>query len=243
MFSVDSILDLAVYLIMSRSSNSGFIHFIPLLLIAVAVLAISFSNYKNVYKTNSSNKSVLSESDESKKEETKELNLEKNKDNQELSVEKEEIEEVEDVEEAENVEDVEEEIDDDVNVESEFEQESETISSDGTVNKFKFKLKTKKVNGKTVIETANGNMEIKNNPEDSVENLVNAGILDTPTSFEAKTNDNNKIEFEVRGVEIKKLLGLFEVSLPKTVTVDSETGNVVNSNQSIWIKFLSLLSI
>lgn len=133
--------------------------------------------------------------------------------------------------------------DDKTKTESEFEQESETVSSDGTVNKFKFKLKTRTVNGKTIIETAKGEMEVKSSPRDSVDNLVNNGILDTPTSFEAKTNDNNKIEFEVQGVEVKKLLGLFEVSLPKTVTIDSETGNVIDTNQSIWTQLLSLLSI
>lgn len=134
------------------------------------------------------------------------------------------------------------EVDED-ETETEFEQESETASPDGTVNKFKLKIKTRTVAGKTIIETASGEMEVENSPEEAVNSLVENEVLDTPTSFEAKTNDNNKVEFEVQGVEVKKLLGLFAVNLPKTVTVDAETGDVTSSNQSVWTRFLSLLSI
>ena len=85
-------------------------------------------------------------------------------------------------------------------------------------------------------------MEVENSPEEAVNSLVENEVLDTPTSFEAKTNDN-KVEFEVQGIEAKKLLGLFAVNLPKTVTVDAETGEVTSSNQNVWTRFLSLLSI
>lgn len=143
--------------------------------------------------------------------------------------------EVENEDEAEDV--------DDKEIETEFEQESETASADGTVNKFKLKIKTRTVAGKTIIETASGEMEVENSPEEAVNSLVENEVLDTPTSFEARTNDNNKVEFEVQGVEAKKLLGLFAVNLPKTVTVDAETGEVTSSNQNVWTRFLSLLSI
>lgn len=151
--------------------------------------------------------------------------------------------EAEDLDDVEDIDDDIDEVEDEIENEAEFESENETASSDGTVNKFKLKLKTRTVNGKTLIETAAGEIETENSPDEAVSNLLDDGILDTPTSFEAKTNDDNKIEFEVQGVEIKKLLGLFKVSLPKTVTVDSETGVVTNTNQNIWTRFLSLLSI
>lgn len=143
--------------------------------------------------------------------------------------------EVENEDEAEGV--------DDNEIETEFEQESETASADGTVNKFKLKIKTRTVAGKSIIETASGEMEVENSPEEAVNSLVENEVLDTPTSFEARTNDNNKVEFEVQGVEAKKLLGLFAVNLPKTVTLDAETGEVTSSNQNVWTRFLSLLSI
>lgn len=131
----------------------------------------------------------------------------------------------------------------DDSVETEFEQESETASDDGTVNKFKLKIKTRTVAGKTIIETASGEMEVENSPTDAVNSLVDNDILDTPTSFEAKTNDDNKVEFEVQGLEVKKLLGLFSVNLPKSVTLDADTGEVIASKQGVWTRFLSLLSI
>lgn len=151
--------------------------------------------------------------------------------------------EVEDETEAEDENETENENEVEDETETEFEQESETASPDGTVNKFKLKIKTRTVAGKTIIETASGEMEVENSPEDAVNSLVENEVMDTPTSFEAKTNDNNKVEFEVQGVEVKKLLGLFVVNLPKTVTVDAETGDVTSSNQSVWTRFLSLLSI
>lgn len=245
---------------MSSSKN-----FLPLLAVTVLVLSVGLINFSQVSDLKVTNRqNVLSDSDENKVEEIKnEEKKEETKQVERKEVEKEETKEkietksevklttgkikvdgVEDEDEAKNdLDDDKNETDNKTEEESEFEQESETVSSDGTVSKFKFKLKTKTVNGKTIIETAKGEMEVKNNPEDSMNDLVNDGVIDTPTSFEAKTNKDNKVEFEVQGVEIKRLLGLFEVNLPKTVTVDAETGDVVDSNQSIWTQFLSLLSI
>ncbi|EKE04944.1 MAG: hypothetical protein ACD_19C00428G0006 [uncultured bacterium] len=239
--------------------------------ILLSVGLVNFSQVSDSKVANT--QSVLSESDENKVEEnkTEEIKKEqrkemKRKENEEKKQEKIEVKkevrlttgkikidnqedgnEVEDLDDAEDIDDdideVEDEIEGETELESEFESESETTSSDGTVNKFKLKLKTRTVNGKTLIETAAGEIETENSPDEAVSNLLDDGILDTPTSFEAKTNNDNKVEFEVQGVEIKKLLGLFEVNLPKTVTIDSETGVVTNTNQNIWTRFLSLLSI
>ncbi len=126
--------------------------------------------------------------------------------------------------------------------ESEFEQESETASADGTVNKFKLKLKTRTVAGKTIVETEAGEVEVENNPDEVINNLVSAGLLDNPTSFEAKTN-NNSVEFEIQGTESKKFLGIIDVVIPKMLTISSETGEVVSMNQNVWSRILSLLSI
>ena len=244
---------------------------LPLLAITALFLSVGLVNITQVSDSKvTKTQSVLSESDENKveeveiqskdrkREEKKDEKKDENKEKEQKKIETEikteneqrlttgkiEIDEVEDENEAkDDANDDKDEPEDKTKMESEFEQESETVSSDGSVNKFKFKLKTKTVNGKTIIETSSGEMEVKNNPEDSVDELINAGVIDTQISFEAKSNDNNKVEFEVQGVEIKKLLGLFEVSLPKTVTVDSETGTVINTNQNIWTRFLSMLSI
>lgn len=127
-------------------------------------------------------------------------------------------------------------------LESEFEQEVETEDSDGSVSRFKLKVKTKTVNGKTLVETKAGAIEVSNDPNDTVNNLVENGVIDTPVEFEART-ENNKLEYEFKGLESKKLFGLFKVDLEKIVTVDADSGEVVSTNQSIWNRFLNLLSV
>jgi len=139
-----------------------------------------------------------------------------------------------------NVDNDENEVEDEV--ETEFEQETETASVGGTVNKFKLKIKTKMVNGKPFVKTVSGEREVKTSPEEVANNLVQDNLIDQPVSFEVKAN-NNKIEFEIQGVDSKKLFGLFDIALAKTVTVDSSTGDVLSTNQNFWTRFLSLLSI
>jgi len=242
---------------------------LPLLAVTVLVLSFALVNYSEFMTSKVENtQSVLSKSDEKRDENEEQDKVEEKKQERERTEtkneEKKEIKEevkkeissgrikidpiivVKRNEGSENEVEVEDSVESDDGVkeeiETEFEQESETASPDGTVNKFKLKIKTKTVAGKTIIETASGEMEVENSPEEAVNSLVENEVLDTPTSFEAKTNDN-KVEFEVQGIEAKKLLGLFAVNLPKTVTVDAETGEVTSSNQNVWTRFLSLLSI
>lgn len=131
----------------------------------------------------------------------------------------------------------------DEDVETEFEEESETISADGTVNKFKLKIKTRTVAGKTVIETASGEVEVEKDPDEAINELVASGIIDEPVSFEAKVNNREKVEFEIQGTDSKRFLGIFKIVIPKLITVSSETGEVVSTNQNAWSRILSLLSI
>lgn len=126
--------------------------------------------------------------------------------------------------------------------ETETEREYESVSENGEVSRFKLKIKTRTQDGKTIVETAAGEVEVSNSPDDTINDLVNDGLMDTPLSMEVKTN-NDKVEFEIKGVEEKKLFGLFNLELPKAVTVDSETGEVLSTDQSIWNRFLNLLSV
>ncbi len=138
---------------------------------------------------------------------------------------------------------VEDEIEDEDGTETETEEESETVSSDGTVNKFKLKIKTRTANGKTIVETVSGEVEVENNPEDTVNELVENGLIDEPTSIEVKMNNREKVEFEIQGTDSKKFLGIFNVVIPKVLTVASDTGEVVSTNQNVWSRIISLLSI
>lgn len=251
--------------------NKNLLPLLAVTVLVLSFALVNYSEFLSSKVTNT--QGVLSDSDEKKEEDKEDEKKDEKKEEKERvevknEVRKEERKEVKReissgkikidpiivVKRSEDTEnEVEDETEDEVEVEdeneieneteTEFEQESETASADGTINKFKFKLKTRVVNGKTVIETASGEMEVENSPEDAVNSLVENEILDTPTSFEAKTNNNNEVEFEVQGIEVKRLLGLFAVNLPKTVTIDAETGEVTSSNQNVWTRFLSLLSI
>lgn len=132
-------------------------------------------------------------------------------------------------------------------VESEFEQETETSvngeNESKSKSKFKLKVETKMVKGKPVVETNSGQKEVKNSPEDVANSLVEDKIIETPVSFEAKTNDKNEVQYEIQATEDKKFLGIFRVVLPKMLTISSETGEVVSTNQNAWTRFLSFLSI
>ena len=238
---------------------------LPLLAITTLLLSIALVNYdKSLVSGDKSTQSVLSESDENEDREDR-------SDEDEGEEEKEEIRETERVEEREiknetkklnartetiKVEEeieIEEDFDDDDSdldqdeledeVETEFEEESEIASSDGTVSKFKLKIKTRTVAGKTIVETASGEVEVEKDPDDTINQLVDSGIIDEPVSFEAKVNNREKVEFEIQGTDSKKFLGIFNVVIPKLITVSSETGEVISTNQNIWSRILSLLSV
>lgn len=228
---------------------------------------------KSLVSNSNSTQSVLSESDENKEDEKKEEKVEEKKEvrneerkqeekrsgetirienkgtrvkievknrvsnRNEIKIEDDDIDEVEIDDESET----EDEIDDEQ--EEEFEEESEITLPDGSVNRFKLKIKTRTTAGKTIIETASGEVEVENDPEETVNNLVENGLIDNPTSVEIKENQREKVEFEIQGTDSKKFLGIFKVVIPKTITVSSETGEVVSTNQNVWSRIISLLSI
>lgn len=190
---------------------------LPLLAITGILLSVGLVNNLDISNSKVTNtQSVLSKSDEKGKDE--EIRTETR-----IEARIEEKDEIE-KDEIENEDSI-----DDEN-ENEFEKETETASADGNLNRNRFKLKVK-------TETANSKKV-----EDAVNNLVEDNVIDEPISF--KTNEEtDKVEFEVQGSEEKRFLGLIKVVLPKMVTVDANTGEVVSTNQNIWTKFLSLLSI
>ena len=188
---------------------------LPLLAITAFFLSVGLVNFTQVSDSKvASTQSVLSKSDEVRTEAKVE---DKDEDEDEVEV-KEEVE-------------IKDEVEDEV--ESEFEQEIETeteaASADGKVNKFKLKVKEKTVDSKKV--------------EDTVNNLVDDNVLDTPISYEVKTDEKNVVKYEVQGTEDKRFLGIFKVVLPKMLTVSATTGEVISSDQNIWTRFLSFLSI
>lgn len=242
---------------------------LPLLAITVLVLSFSLISYqKNIVSNNRSKQAVLSDFDEKETEDDRRDDKEEDRNNNETREIKNKSEEerreserieIRNNDETENssmkskkmeivrIEDKDEdnaeyEADEMEDQELEIEQESETELIDGTVNRFKLKIKTRTVAGKTIVETAKGEMEVEKDPNEVINNLVKNGLLDTPISFEAKAN-NSKIEYEIQGTDSKRLLGIFEIVIPKLLTVSAETGEVVSSGYDLWPRFLNLLSI
>lgn len=239
---------------------------LPLLALTALLLSVALVNYDQLIVSNINNtQSVLSESDErdededrsdedEKDEELESRNKTTSRNREAEMVEKREENkraEQKTIKVEEEIEIEEEGIDDDQSkdgsleneVETEFEEETETVSGDGTVNRFKLKIKTKTVAGKTIVETASGEVEVENSPEDVINSLVENGLIDDPTSFEAKVNSREKVEFEIQGTDSKRFLGIFKIVIPKLITVSSETGEIVSTNQNTWSRILSLLSI
>ncbi len=228
---------------------------LPLLAFTVLSLSVGIINYNDSLVMNSvSTQSVLSESDErdtdneNEPKEAKRVEVKREEENKKIETKRVEKREEKkatekpkvrlEIVESEDTNDL--ELDDET--ETEMEQETESVDANGETNKFKLKIKSRIVDGKSVVETASGEMEVENSPEDTINNLVDDDILDTPISFEAKTNDDS-VEFEIQGVEERKLFGIFNLDLPKSVTVNSETGKVVSTKQNTWTKFLKLFSI
>ena len=112
--------------------------------------------------------------------------------------------------------------DDETESESEFEAETETVSANGVVTKFKLKTKMKVVNGKTIVETKSGEVEVEKDPEDSVNDLIDLGIIDTPINFEIKS-EGDKVEYKFEGTDAQKLFGIFDLNLKKEIIVDADS--------------------
>lgn len=227
---------------------------LPLLSITVLLLSISLVSFTDSkFLSSQSSQNVLSENDENDLDEDEEENenedkdpeIENNEDDNRGSnsgsgeIQVEEKIEIEDEDENDD-EDLDE---DDDEVETEFEQESEIATSSGATNRFKLKIKTKTVAGKTIIETVSGEVGVEKDPNETINDLVDGGLLDEPLSFEAKINNREKIEFEIQGTDTKKFLGIFKVVIPKLITVSSETGEVLSTRQNFWSRILSLLSV
>ena len=248
-------------------NTSGLVHVLPLLVLAIGVLAISMMDFTKAKSAFDTKSSVLSETDDNSgrrededdnnQDEVKSADDVNDDDRDEVRVETRSQFRVEnsdnddddddtnrlEVEDENEVEDEGDDLDDSDENETEIEIESEDSTDEARLNRFKLKIKTRVVNGRTIVETLKGEAEVENSPEDVLETLMEDGVLDDQNSFEVKTNERNKVEYEIQGTESKRFLGIFDVVIPKLLTVSSETGEVISTNQNVWSRILSLLSI
>jgi len=62
------------------------------------------------------------------------------------------------------------------------------------------------------------------------------------TKEQVKVEDKNTMINRETVVESKRILGLFKVNVAKSVTVDVDSGEVIETKRSLWNRFLNLLS-
>lgn len=197
---------------------------LPLLAITALFLSVALVNYDQSLVSNKSTQSVLSDSDEGEEREDRVEKRELKNEAKNLKTRTETIR-----------------VEKELEIEEDFDQD-EVEEEIETENRFKLKMKSKSAAGKTVIETASGEVEVEQNPDEAINDIVETGLIDDPVSFEAKVNNREKVEFEIQGTDSKKFLGIFKVVIPKTITISSETGEVVSTNQNVWSRILSFLS-
>jgi len=235
----------------SKIRVQGFASVLPLLVIAFLTV-FGFAVYNQGGNSSTTSKNVLSESD-NKGEGS--ITSTQTKDEDEEEDEKNETPEPEETQEPEETPEPE-----------EFEEENEVEVKDGT-NKSKIKIRSGKnkfefqqdgakfsvesdfplsVNPATrelTVTTPAGSRVIAVLPEQAIDNMLASGIVTTTTGVDLKTESDGSLSYNIDGVKDKKLLGVFDVAVPKNLIVSAETGQVLTVNQSTFSKILDFLSI
>ncbi len=232
---------------LSNKRIQGFASILPLLIIVFLIVS-GFAVYNQNRGLSAVQKNVLSESD-SKSGDSGTSG--KNEDNDEG---KEALDSVETLEPAETPEP------------EEFEEEEEVEVREGT-NKSKIKIRSGKnkfefqqegakfsvesdfplsVNPATrelTITTPAGAKVVAILPQQAIDNMLTAGIVSTTTGVDLKTESDGSLSYDIDGTKNEKLLGVFDVAIPKNLIVSAQTGQVLTMNQSTFSKILDFLSI
>jgi len=226
---------------MERLSNKkfqGFISFLPLLIVAFLIVS-GFAVYSQGKSFLGVPKNVLSESDSK---------------NGDLGTGKETPESLETQEPEETPEP------------DEFEEEQEVEVKDGTSeskikirngkNKFEFQQEGAKfsvesnfplsVNPTTrelIVTTPAGSKVVVILPQQAIDNMLAAGIVTSAFGVDLKTESDGSLSYNIDGTKNEKLLGVFDVAVPKNLIVSAQTGQVLIVNQSMFSKILDFFSI
>lgn len=219
------------------------------LLLIVALLTFSGSAvYSQARASSTVSKSVLSESDSKDEVKVEDKKVE-DKDDKNETPEPKETPELKETPEP-----------------KEIEEENEVEVKDGTSeakikirsgkNKFEFQQEGAKfsvesdfplsVNPATrelTVTTPAGSKVVAILPQQATDNMLASGIVTTTTGVDLKTESDGKLSYNINGTKNKKLLGVFDVAVPKNLIVSAETGQVLSVNQSTFSKILDFLSI
>lgn len=231
----------------------GFASFLALL--AVALLIVSgFAVYNQGGNLSDVPKNVLSESDS--KNENSELSsrADEEAEKEEDSEPAETPEPVETVEPAETPEPLEFEEERDVEVKKgnseskikirsgknkfEFQQEGAKFSVESN-----FPLSVDPLTRELSVETPSGSSVVSVLPQQVIDNMFAAGIVTATSGVDLKTESDGSLTYDIDGTKSEKLLGVFDVAIPKNLIVSAQTGEVLTVNQSTFSKILDFLSI
>lgn len=98
---------------------------------------------------------------------------------------------------------------------------------------------------KLFVTTPKGTKEVAVLPDQAVENILRNKLLDQIEGGTQKLILDDKTdlpEFEVRGVKQKRILGLFPISIAKKLEVDTETGEILETNTSLIDRIFEAIS-
>lgn len=65
----------------------------------------------------------------------------------------------------------------------------------------------------------------------------------TGTNGVSLTTANGTLVYQIQGAKNKKLFGVFEIAIPRTLQVSAQNGNLLNVNQTFFSKVLDTISI
>ncbi len=148
----------------------------------------------------------------------------------------------------------------------EFEEEEEVEVKEGTgetkikirtgKNKFEFQQEGTKFSVKSdfplsvnpgtrelTVTTPSGSRVVAVLPQQAVDNMLTTKIVTSTSGVDLKTEPDGTLSYDIDGTKNEKLLGVFDVAIPKNLIVSAQTGQVLVVNQSTFSKILDLLSI
>ncbi len=232
---------------LSDKRIQGFTSILPLLIVVFLVVS-GFAVYNQKGNSSAVPKNVLSESDNKSEgfgssAQTKNEEGENETPEPVETVEPEETPEPEEFENEQEVEVKEGNIKSKIKIRSgknkfEFQQEGAKFSVESD-----FPLSVNPTTRELMVTTPAGSRVVAILPEQAINNMLAAGIVTSTSGVDLKTESDGSLSYNIDGIKSEKLLGVFDVAVPKNLIVSAQTGQVLTVNQSIFSKIIDFLSI
>lgn len=240
----------------------GFASILPLLVVAFLIVS-GFAVYNQTKVSSTASESILGESND----EDNDLNGNSEQAESEAENIEDESETPEPRETSEPRDDEDEvETEDELEDEEESEVEIETEVKDGTTeskikirngkNKFEFQQEGAKFSiesdfplsvdpdtGELTVTTPAGSNVVAILPQQAIDKMLASGVVSATSRVHLKTEADGSLTYNIDGSKDEKLLGVFNVAVPKSLIVSAETGQVLTVNQTTFSKILDFLSI